>query len=122
MSHFEPLDPAFPVTRQMDIDASPIVLVNLCTMAPEDEAAFLAAWTEDASFMKRQPSFISTQLHRALGESPTYLNYAVFDSAAGWRDSFKNPEFQEKLKAHPSSVIARPHLFRKVAIPGLCTA
>jgi NADPH2:quinone reductase len=29
--------------------------------------------------MKRQPSFISTQLQRAFGESPTYLNYAAWD-------------------------------------------
>jgi hypothetical protein len=27
--------------------------------------------------MKRQPGFISAQLHRAIGESPTYLNYAA---------------------------------------------
>lgn len=121
MPRFEPLDPTFPVTRQIDIDAGPIVMINLCTMASEDEAAFLAAWTEDSLFMKHQPGFISTQLHRALGESPTYVNYAVFDSAAAWRDAFKNPEFQERLKAHPPSVVARPHLFHKVAVPNLCT-
>ncbi|QXZ82221.1 antibiotic biosynthesis monooxygenase (plasmid) [Rhizobium sp. L51/94] len=72
MSSVEPLDPSFPLTRQMEVDAAPIVLVNLCTMAPEDEAAFLAAWAADATFMKSQPGFISTQLHRALGDSPTY--------------------------------------------------
>lgn len=55
MSHFEPLDPAFPVSRQMDVDAGPIVLINLCTMAPEDEAAFLAAWTQDSLFMNANP-------------------------------------------------------------------
>ncbi|MDQ0034866.1 heme-degrading monooxygenase HmoA [Variovorax boronicumulans] len=85
MPDLEPLDPSFPISRQMDIDASPIVLVNLCTMASEDEAAFLDAWAGDAAFMKSQPGFISTQLHRALGDSPTYLNYAVFESAAAWR-------------------------------------
>ena len=26
---------------------------------------------DDAAFMKRQPGFISTQLHRAIGENPT---------------------------------------------------
>ena len=30
--------------------------------------------------MKHQPGFISTELHRAIGESPTYLNYAVWES------------------------------------------
>jgi heme-degrading monooxygenase HmoA len=116
------LDPSFPISRQMDIDAGPIVLVNLCTMAPEDEAAFLEAWAGDAAFMKSQPGFISTQLHRALGDSPTYLNYAVFESAAAWRAAFKHPGFREKVKAHPASMVARPHLFQKVAVPNLCTA
>ncbi|MGA4211673.1 antibiotic biosynthesis monooxygenase family protein [Ralstonia pseudosolanacearum] len=122
MPRFEPLDPGFPVARQVEIDAGPIVMINLCTMAPEDEDAFLAAWAEDSRFMKRQPGFISTQLHRAIGDNPTYVNYAVFDNVAAWRDAFRHPEFQERLKAHPPSVTARPHLFEKVAAPGLCTA
>jgi heme-degrading monooxygenase HmoA len=122
MSRFEPLDPAFPVTRQAEIEAGPIVLVNLLTMAPEDENAFLVAWTADTMIMKRQPGFISTQLHRAIGDSPTYFNYAVFDSVAAWRDAFRTPEFQGSLKAHPASVVARPHLFTKVAVADLCTA
>ena len=122
MPDIESLDPSFSISRQMDIDAAPIVLVNLCTMASEDEAAFLAAWAADAAFMKSQPGFISTQLHRALGESSTYLNYAVFESAAAWRAAFKHPGFRETLKAHPASMVARPHLFQKVAVPNLCTA
>jgi len=122
MPKFEPLDPTFPVTRQTDIDAGPVVMVNLLTMASEDETAFLAAWTADAQFMKRQPGYISTQLHRAIGENPTYLNYAIFDSVATWRTAFRTPEFQEMLKAHPGSVVARPHLFTKIAVPDLCTA
>lgn len=122
MPTFEPLDPDFPVARQVEIDAGPVVMVNLCTMAPEDEDAFLAAWTSDARFMKRQPGFISTQLHHALGANPTYFNYAVFDSVAAWRDAFHHPEFRERLQARPTSVIARPHLFEKVAVPDLCKA
>ncbi|GAB7551451.1 hypothetical protein NRB_09490 [Novosphingobium sp. 11B] len=122
MPRFELLDPDYPVARQTEADAGPIVMINLLTMAPADEAAFLAAWTADSLFMKRQPGFISTQLHRAVGDNPTYLNYAVFDSVAAWREAFRNPAFQEKLKAHPASVVARPHLFTKVAVPDLCTA
>ncbi|MCK4122014.1 antibiotic biosynthesis monooxygenase family protein [Ralstonia pseudosolanacearum] len=122
MPTFEPLDPGFPVARQVDIDAGPIVMINLCTMAPADEDAFLAAWAEDARFMKLQPGLISTQLHRAIGDNPTYFNYAVFESVVAWRDAFNHPEFRERLKAHPPSVTARPHLFEKVAVPGLCTA
>ena len=72
--------------------------------------------------MKQQPGFISTQLHRALGESPTYLNYAVWESTAAFRAAFTNPDFQAKLSDYPSSAIASPHLFQKVAVPGICVA
>lgn len=122
MSSVEPLDPSFPLSRQMGIDAAPIVLINVCTLSPEDEAAFLVAWASDAAFMKKQPGFISTQLHRALGDSPTCLNYAVFESAQSWRAAFKHPDFREITKAHPPSAVFRPHLFQKVAVANLCTA
>jgi heme-degrading monooxygenase HmoA len=98
------------------------VLVNVITLDKADEQTFLKTWQDDAAFMKRQLGFISTQLHRALGESPTYFNYAVWESTAHYRAAFGNPEFRAKLANHPSSVVASPHLFQKVAVPDICVA
>src|SRR5271165_5032402 len=117
-----PLDPMFPIERQLAVDASPVVLVNVFTLDPEDEQALLKAWRPDAEFMKRQPGFISTQLHRALGESPTYLNTAVWESTAAFRAAFTHPDFTARLSAYPRSAVASPHLFRKVAVAGICVA
>ncbi|PDS74643.1 antibiotic biosynthesis monooxygenase [Rhizobium sp. L43] len=122
MSLMRPMDPAFPIDRQIALDASAIVLINLFTLDKADEQAFLDAWQADAAFMKRQPGFISTQLHRAIGESPAYLNYAVWESTAEFRAAFSHPEFRAKLSSYPSSAIASPHLFQKVAVPGICVA
>ena len=122
MPLMRPLDPAFPIDRQIVIDATSIVLVNVFTLDKADEQTFLQAWQVDADFMKRQPGFISTQLHRAIGESPTYLNYAVWESTADFRAAFTHPEFRAKLSAYPSSAVASPHLFQKVAVPGICVA
>jgi heme-degrading monooxygenase HmoA len=122
MSLLRPLDPAFPIERQIAIDASPVVLVNVFTLDKADEKTFLPVWQKDAEFMKRQSGFISTQLHRAIGESPTYLNYAVWESTAHFRAAFTHPEFVAKLSAYPSSAVASPHLFQKVAVPGICVA
>ena len=122
MPRFEPPDPVYPVARLVDIDSGAIVMVNLLTMAPKDEAAFLAAWAADSPSIKRHPSCISTRLHHAIGENPTYLNCAVFDSVAASRNAFRTPEFQDGLKAHPASVVARPPCFAKVAVPDRCTA
>ena len=120
MSLMRPLDPAFPIQRQLAVDATAIVLVNVFTLDKADEQVFLQAWQADADFMKRQPGFISTQLHRAIGESPTYLNCAVWESTADFRAAFTHPEFLAKLSAYPSSAVASPHLFQKVAVPGFC--
>jgi heme-degrading monooxygenase HmoA len=120
MSLLRSLDPAFPIERQLEIEASPVVLVNIFTLDKADEPTFRKIWQDDATFMKRQPGFISTQLHRAIGENPTYLNYAVWESNAAFRAAFSNPDFQAKLTAYPSSAVASPHLFQKIAVPDIC--
>jgi heme-degrading monooxygenase HmoA len=122
MSLLRPLDPNFPIERQLGIETGPVVLVNAFTLDKADEPRFLEVWQDDAAFMKRQPGFISTQLHRALGDSPTYLNYAVWESTAAFRAAFSNPDFRARISAYPPSAVATPHLFQKVAVPGVCVA
>ena len=117
-----PLEPTFPIEQQLAVDASPVVLVNIFTLDKADEHAFLQAWQDDAQFMKQQPGFISTQLHRAVGESPCDLNYAVWETTAHFRDAFTNPGFRAKLSVYPPSAVATPHLFGKVAVTGVCVA
>ena len=122
MPLLRPLDPDFPIERQIAIDTGPVVLVNPFTLGKQDEETFLKVWQDDAAFMKRQAGFISAQLHRAIGESPTYLNYAIWESTAHFRAAFAQPEFQAKLATYPASAVASPHLFQKVAVPGICVA
>lgn len=120
MSLMKPLDDKFPIQRQLGVEATSVVLVNVFTLDATDEPVFLDAWKDDAEFMKRQPGFISTQLHRAIGESPTYLNYAVWESTEAFRAAFTHPEFIAKLSSYPSSAVATPHLFQKVGVAGIC--
>ena len=61
MPQMRPLDPAFPIDRQIALDTGPVVLVDLFTLDAADEQSFLTCWQDDAAFMKRQPGFISTQ-------------------------------------------------------------
>ena len=118
-----PLDPAFPIERQIAIEASSVVLVNVFTLDKADEQIFLQAWQDDAQFMKRQPGFISAQLHRALGESPTYFNYAIWELTADFRSALSGiRKIRAKMSAYPSSGVASPHLFQKVAVSGVCVA
>ena len=120
MPMLRPLDPAFPIERQLAVEVSPVVLVNVFTLYKADEEAFLQAWRDDALFMRQQPGFISTRLHRAIGESPTYLNCAAWETTERFRAAFTNPTFRAKLSTYPSSAVATPHLFQKVAVSGVC--
>lgn len=122
MLQLRPMDPAFPIQSQLGIETEPIVLVNLFTLDKADEAAMLAAWRDDAQFMQRQPGYISTQLHRAIGDGCAYLNYAIWESNATFRAAFSHPEFQAKFSRYPPSTVAAPHLFEKIAVPGICVA
>ena len=122
MPSLRALDPSFPIERQLAVEAGPVVLFNLFTFDKADEQALLYAWRDDAEFMKRQPGFISTQLHRAIGDSATFLNYAVWESTGHFRAAFTHPEFQARLSRYPASVVATPHLFQKITMPGICVA
>ena len=119
----KPLDPNFTIQQQMAEDETgPLVLVNIFAVDAADEAAFIKAWSDDAAYMKARPGFISAQLHRAVGDSPTYFNHAVWESLDAFRAAFSDPGFQATLTRYPSSTSASPHLFTRVAVPGICVA
>jgi heme-degrading monooxygenase HmoA len=122
MAKLVEMDPRVTIFQQMEDVGGPVVLVNKFEVRPEDVDPFLVAWGADAAIMKRQPGFISTQLHRGIGGSTVFLNYAVWESPEHFKRAFANPEFQSKLKDYPSSAVGSPHLFRRIAVPGVCVA
>ncbi len=120
MSGFENLDAIVTLADQMQVDEGPTVLINLLTVSPEDEEALLKAWAHDADFMKEQPGYISTQLHKGIAGSSTFVNYAVWQDVASFRNAFTNPEFQRRIADYPPSAVAKPHLFKKLAVANHC--
>src|ERR687888_802218 len=107
---------------QMEEDVAPVILINKFSMKEEDVDEFLRAWAASAEIMKRQPGLISARLHRGIGGSSVFLNYAIWESTEHFRRAFNNPEFRAKLAHYPPSAVGSPHLFRKVAVPGICVA
>ncbi len=122
MLTIKPLDETFSIADQLGENESPVVLFNLFEVDAADEVALVSAWTADANWMKQQSGYISTQLHRALGASRLFLNYAVWESVAHFRAAFTHPDFRSSLARYPSSTVASPHLFRKLEVANLCTA
>jgi heme-degrading monooxygenase HmoA len=108
--------------QQLQEDRGPIVLINQFNMAPEDAERFLQVWADDAAFMKEQPGFISTQLHRGTAGSSTFINVAVWESARALGEAFRSPEFQQRAARYPDTAVAAPHVFERVAVPGICVA
>lgn len=120
MVKFAEMDEKVTLFAQLEDQGGPVVLINKFNVAAGDVDQLIQAWTADAAVMRRQPGYISTQLHRGIGGSCVFLNYAVWESARHFKQAFNNPEFQSQLANYPSSAVASPHLFRKVAVPGAC--
>ena len=120
MLQLRPLDAEVPIFAQLQADQSPVVLVNIFQVAEADIPSLLEAWAQDAAWMKRQPGYISTQLHRGIAGSTVLMNYAVWESVAHFRTAFNHPEFKAALDQYPSSAIASPHLFTRLSVPNLC--
>ena len=120
MVQFQPLDSVVPIFRQINADAAPVVLMNIFRVDEADIPALLKAWEDDANWMKRQSGFISTQLHQGIAGSAVFMNYAVWESVSHFRAAFNHPEFKNMFERYPSSVVASPHLFTRLAVPNLC--
>lgn len=114
------MDEKVTLFAQMEDLGGPVILINKFNIDPGDVYQLVRAWAADAAVMQRQPGYISAQLHRGIGGSCVFLNYAVWESSRHFKQAFNNPEFQSKLAHYPSSAVASPHLFRRVAVPGVC--
>lgn len=114
------MDERVTLFEQLSHEVGPVILVNTFHVAPEDVDALLDAWAADAAYLKQKRGFISTQLHRGVAGSTTFLNTAVWESVEAFRNAFGDPRFQETFGRYPDSTVASPHLFQKVAVPGIC--
>jgi len=120
MLQLKPLDDNVPIFQQLGADVSPVILVNVFNVAESDIPALLKAWEEDANWMKKQPGYISTQLHQGIAGSTVFMNYAVWESVALFNAAFNHPDFKNALEHYPSSAVASPHLFSRLTVPNLC--
>src|ERR687896_1100368 len=105
---------------QMEEQIGPVTLINKLTADPGEADQLLKAWAADAAFMRQQPGFISTQLHQGIGGSCVFINYAVWESVEDFKQATSDPAFRSALARYPDSTTGSPHLFRKVAVPGIC--
>ena len=110
------------LAEQLQQKTGPVVLINKLSAAFKDVDQLFAVWKEDATFMKRQPGFISTQLHQGITGSTAFVNIAVRESAEALGAAFFSPDYPAHVAQYPDSTISKPHVFEKVAVQGICVA
>ncbi|MGZ6639526.1 MAG: antibiotic biosynthesis monooxygenase family protein [Solirubrobacteraceae bacterium] len=120
MIQFRELDDRVAFANQLGESTGPMVFMNTFHVAPEDVDGFMEAWKADGEFMNRQPGLRSTQLHRGIAGSTTFVNVVEWDSVEAFRAAVTQPDFQASLSRYPGSSVASPHIFMKVAVPGIC--
>jgi quinol monooxygenase YgiN len=104
----------------------PIILINKFNVHPDKIEQFLKDWAEDAAAFKRQQGFVSAQLHKGVGKSSVFVNYAVWESMEAYKEAVNKIVFNSKpqsglLKYDDNSLVISPHLFKKVAVLGICS-
>ena len=105
---------------QLEEDVGPVIVLNKFTVKSEDVDQFLKVFEDTTKVFKQQPGFISAQLHRGIGGSNTFFNYVVWESAEHFKQAFNRPEFRSSMADVLPNTIMSPHLFKKVAVPGIC--
>ena len=94
-----------------------VVLINPFEVDPEHGDRFIGSWGKVADFMKQQPGFISTRLHRALAPNARFqfVNVAEWESPQHFMSAIQSPEFQRLSEGSPPNF---PGLYAVVETEG----
>jgi heme-degrading monooxygenase HmoA len=114
------LDEKVTLKTQMEEDVGAVILINKFTVDPSDVDQFLKTWASAAEIAKKLPGVISSQLHRGIVGSCVFVAYVVFESTETIKQLYNSPDFQSKISEYPASTVVSPHVFKKVAVPGIC--
>ena len=95
----------------------PAILINPFESDPADHDEFMRSWKEAADYMRRQPGFIRTRLHRALASSARfqYVNLAEWESPQHFMAAVNSPDFRKLSQGSPPNF---PALYEVVSTSG----
>ncbi len=92
-----------------------VVLINPFEVDASAGDEFVTSWRQAADYMKRQPGFIGTRLHRALRPDARFgfINVAEWESPQHFMQAIQTPEFRSLAEGSPASF---PALYEVVAV------
>ena len=115
------MDEQVTFVEQMNQDTGgPIMQINKFNVNPDEVDEFLKAFAATAEVLKRQPGYISAQLHRGIAGSCVFLNYEVWESAEHFKQAVSSSEFQSCIVGLPPSTVMSPHLQKSCSTRDLC--
>ena len=114
------MDERITLEKQLDEDVGPIVEMNKFNVDPQEIDEFLQLVANTAETFKQQPGFISAQLHRGTAGSTTFIYYMIWESAERCKQMFNRPEIRSNIANILPNTVMSSHLFKKVAVPGIC--
>jgi heme oxygenase (mycobilin-producing) len=89
-------------------DPGGVVLINAFEVPPEGDDAFLAAWEQTRVFLRGQPGYLATRLHRSLSPEADFrfVNIGHYASPQAFQTAVGQPGFREAAaaiqhRAHP---------------------
>lgn len=80
-----------------------VTLINPFEIDAEQEQEFLEKWTRATEFLRTQPGFVSSELHRSVEADAhfRFTNVAVWESAEHFRAAINSREFAELASTMP---------------------
>ena len=90
-------------------DPAGVVLINAFEVPLDGDDAFLAAWERTRVFLRDQPGYLATRLHRSLSPQADFrfVNIGRYQSPQAFQAAVGQPGFREaaatiRHRAHPS--------------------
>jgi heme-degrading monooxygenase HmoA len=91
------------------VEPGGVVLINAFEVPPDGDDAFLAAWEQTRVFLRGQPGYLATRLHRSLSPDADFrfVNIGRYQSPQAFQAAIGQPGFREAAaaiqhRAHPS--------------------
>ena len=93
-----------------------ITVINPFEVPPGREDETLSMWEGFAEYFRKQPGYISTELHKAIDPDARFLfvNIAKWESANAFQSALNNPDLMEVAKGLPSDIPHVPGLYEVI--------
>ena len=92
----------------MQQQAQPLILINAFEVPPERDDEFVRAWEAARDYLKKQPDYVDTALHRAVSPDADFrfVNVGRWESPQRFQAAVQSPGFREASQGLASF---RPH-------------